>query len=58
MEKVFFDVERTIVVDWCRRGHGLWFDRGELGRTLEHLGRLRGDPLGEVASFLGEAFTR
>jgi len=58
MEKVFFDAGRSVVVDWCARGHGLWFDRGELGRVLEQLARLKSEPLGELASYLGETFRK
>jgi Zn-finger nucleic acid-binding protein len=58
MDKVFFDAGRSVVVDWCASGHGLWFDRGELGRVLEQLARLKNEPLGELASFLGETFRK
>jgi len=58
MEKVFFDVGRSVVVDWCARGHGLWFDCGELGRVLGQLAQLKNEPLCELASFLGETFRK
>jgi len=33
MEKVL--VQDKVVIDRCSRGHGLWFDRGELIQVLE-----------------------
>ncbi len=58
MEKVYFDASRTILIDRCARGHGLWFDRDELGEALEQFARASGAPAGSVVSFLGESFRR
>ena len=30
MEKVYCGEDRALMIDRCRNGHGLWFDRGEL----------------------------
>jgi len=35
MEKVNYADDPPIVIDRCRREHGLWFDKGELNRILE-----------------------
>ncbi len=35
MTKIDLDGSRPVVVDRCARGHGLWFDAGELGSWLE-----------------------
>ncbi len=45
-----------ILVDRCPRGHGLWFDGGELGGLFEQ--QTAGAPAGEtkVIEFLGETF--
>ncbi len=58
LEKVYADPGRTIIVDRCDRGHGLWFDHGELGRVLElQAGAIPG-PAAAIVSFLGESFRR
>ena len=45
-----------ILVDRCIRGHGLWFDGGELGSLIEQ--QAAGGQAGEtkVIEFLGETF--
>ena len=36
MEKVYAGpMDKAILLDRCPRGHGLWFDRGELKQVLE-----------------------
>ena len=56
MEKVWFDPGRTVLVDRCT--HGLWFDRGEVGRALESTRPdVPGTP-GTIVTFLGETFRR
>jgi Zn-finger nucleic acid-binding protein len=36
MEKVYAGPkDKAILLDRCSRGHGLWFDRGELKQVLE-----------------------
>lgn len=50
-------LEPPIAIDFCPRGHGLWFDRGELGGLVRSLPRLaERTPAREVANFLGEVF--
>ena len=56
LEKVWFDADRTILVDRCT--HGLWFDRGELGRSLEAVRPNTPGAPGTIVSFLGETFRR
>ena len=56
MKKVWFDPARTVLVDRC--SHGLWFDRGEVGRALD---AIRPEPAGlpgTIVSFLGETYRR
>lgn len=35
-----FDLDLTVVMDVCPRGHGLWLDQGELARIKEFLDRV------------------
>jgi Zn-finger nucleic acid-binding protein len=56
MEKVFFDPGKTIVLDRCERGHGLWFDQGELAKVLGQLAQLSAGAHETLVSFLGESF--
>jgi Zn-finger nucleic acid-binding protein len=54
MDKVWLGKEPQILIDRCARGHGLWFDGGELQRLLREV-----TPGGSnsVVSFLGDAFS-
>lgn len=36
MEKVFFSENEKIILDRCRRFHGLWFNKGELQKFVEY----------------------
>lgn len=51
MEKVL--VENKVLIDRCRKGHGLWFDDGEL---IEVLGLEQEGGGGKVTGFLKEMF--
>jgi Zn-finger nucleic acid-binding protein len=54
MEKINAgDNEAPIIIDRCPKGHGLWFDRGELAAVLER-GRL--DKEGKIQKLLGDLF--
>lgn len=35
MEKVNVGIEEHVLLDRCKRGHGLWFDKGELPKIIE-----------------------
>ncbi|MBP6978836.1 MAG: zf-TFIIB domain-containing protein [Bacteroidales bacterium] len=35
MQKALAGLNSDILIDKCHRGHGLWFDRGELQRIVE-----------------------
>ena len=35
MQKVYVGEERKILIDKCKRNHGLWLDRGELEEVIE-----------------------
>jgi len=51
MEKVL--VENKVLIDRCRKGHGLWFDEGEL---IEVLGLEQKGGGGKVIGLLKEMF--
>jgi Zn-finger nucleic acid-binding protein len=56
MEKVLAGPEsKATLLDRCQKGHGLWFDSGELESVLR-LGRF--DPEGKLPSFLKKMYTR
>ncbi len=56
MEKIWFDPARTLLVDRC--AHGLWFDRGEVGRALDSIHPDTPGTPGTIVTFLGETFRR
>lgn len=35
MEKVFVGDEKEILIDKCKKNHGLWLDKGELEQVIE-----------------------
>jgi Zn-finger nucleic acid-binding protein len=35
MNKVFVGEEKKIIIDKCKKNHGLWFDQGELQKVVE-----------------------
>jgi Zn-finger nucleic acid-binding protein len=54
MEKVFAGpTDKVVLLDRCRAGHGLWFDRGELQQVIKY-GTL--DKQGQVLRILNEMF--
>jgi len=56
MEKVLAGPEsKTTLLYRCKKGHGLWFDSGELESVLS-LGRF--DSEGKLPSFLKKMYTR
>ena len=52
MEKALIGSGENVVIDRCRRGHGLWFDGGELDTVVR--GLQQPDAAGKVGSFLGD----
>jgi hypothetical protein len=60
MEKVLAGPGKRVVVDRCRRGHGLWFDGGELDTVIHGLRKpeaakgTSGKAEGEIGSFLAD----
>ena len=57
MDKVELQGGRRILVDWCSRTHGIWFDSGEVGSLL----KLRASPSDDshaIVTFLGEVLSR
>ena len=43
----------AVELDRCPYGHGIWFDKGEIGTVVKSFG---GDSGGAVAGYLGEMF--
>jgi Zn-finger nucleic acid-binding protein len=59
MKKVIIGNNTEVLIDACPKGHGLWFDGGELGQVIQQLIDTQptsGDKQGKVISFLGEVF--
>jgi Zn-finger nucleic acid-binding protein len=58
MKKSILGQEPKVLVDVCRRGHGLWLDGGEVGQLLKQMGRLPKAEPGEqkVVEFIKEVF--
>ncbi len=59
MKKVIIAKYPEVLIDACLKGHGLWFDGGELGQVIQQLIDTQpasGDKRGRVISFLGEVF--
>ncbi len=53
MELVVGPDDESVVLDRCRRGHGLWFDRGEVEALLTASLGEDDAPLRRIRSFLG-----
>ncbi len=59
MRKAAADSTPEVLVDICSRGHGVWFDGGEIGQVLGQLagaGSGAADKRVKVIAFLGEVF--
>ena len=59
MGKANIGHEPRILIDFCRRGDGLWFDGGEVGQLIKQLikkPKVEGDSQQKVITFLGEVF--
>ncbi len=52
MEKVHVGENENVLIDRCVKGHGLWFDKGELKAVLE----LGADEENKVLNLLKEMF--
>lgn len=50
--------ERELILDQCARGHGLWFDQGELESLFESLLGDESAALLEVRRYLGQFIAR
>jgi Zn-finger nucleic acid-binding protein len=48
------DKDELVIIDRCPKGHGLWFDRGELSQILA---RGNFDKEKKVIKFLSEIFS-
>lgn len=58
MKKVSIGCDPEVMIDVCSRGHGVWFDGGEVGQVLGQLKdkHAEADEQGRVIDFLGEVF--
>ena len=56
MEKAWVGQEPKALIDRCPRGHGLWFDAGELQKVLRDICPPDSPQYQDVVSFLGDAF--
>jgi Zn-finger nucleic acid-binding protein len=58
MKKVTIGSAPEVMIDVCTRGHGVWFDGGEVGQVLGQLKdkHAAADKQGRVIDFLGEVF--
>lgn len=52
MEKVHVGENKDVLIDKCLKGHGLWFDKGELKAVLE----LGADENNKVLNLIKEMF--
>ncbi|NNG26871.1 MAG: zf-TFIIB domain-containing protein [Ignavibacteriaceae bacterium] len=52
MEKVHVGENKDVLIDRCAKGHGLWFDKGELKAVLE----MGADEENKVLNLLKEMF--
>ena len=55
MKKATVGHEPEVLIDACSRGHGLWFDKGEVGQLITQLSD-ETESQGRVITFLGEVF--
>lgn len=53
MQKVSFDESNEILLDKCKKGHGLWFDEGELHELVK---RVSGGQQTKIVRLLQEMF--
>ena len=56
MNKVWMGKEPRVLIDSCQRGHGLWFDGGELHQILCQLEPADKKGAKDILSFLGDTF--
>jgi Zn-finger nucleic acid-binding protein len=56
MNKVWMGKEPRVLIDSCQRGHGLWFDGGELHQILCQLETADKKGGKDILSFLGDTF--
>lgn len=54
MDKVYMGDSPRILIDRCRKAHGLWFDAGELGQVVRQYAADASGPDQPVVRMLGE----
>ena len=57
MDKTNLGIDDDVVIDRCKRGHGLWFDQGEFGNVVTQR-KITEQEVEEmkIIKFLGETF--
>lgn len=53
MSKVFVGEQNQVLIDKCRKNHGLWFDKGELKSVIENASKNKEN---KVISLLRQMF--
>ncbi|MDX1584590.1 MAG: zf-TFIIB domain-containing protein [Thermoanaerobaculia bacterium] len=48
--------DRPLIVDFCPKEHGFWFDEGEIGGLISESGPTSSTATGLITKFLGETF--
>jgi Zn-finger nucleic acid-binding protein len=58
MKKSYIDEDNELLIDICKKGHGIWFDGGEVAHLLKILSEqsAQAGSRGKVLSFLGNVF--
>ena len=58
MKKTYVDEKGKVLVDACHRGHGIWFDSGEVDHLLRSLAEKSAEKTAyrDVLAFVGEVF--
>ncbi len=57
MEKVVLGSRPGVIIDRCVKGHGFWFDGGELRNALQEFTEDESAVVNNILEFLGEALT-
>ena len=56
MRKVLLGIEKTVLIDACPRGDGLWFDSTEVAQLAEDLAQRVPAVAGRAITFMGQVF--
>ena len=56
LRRVAIGQDKPVALDRCPRGHGLWFDKGEMNAVVAQFAEAHGAETGAVARFFGDVF--